>query len=176
MPTPPATILVRHSDRLSSRNMGRHSSIIALNLHSINTVIKAHHRRNNLSHPSPRRPSHSTPTSKCRITQTNGSRLQGDKNPVLRRMLVGIQMCPQRTNMPTCRLIRSTTVKSLRPSIQPCPTARRLLFRVLPLVQHRLPMEHLRCRILWVDTRRRGHFLAYHHSKPMPIISNMDAR
>jgi hypothetical protein len=193
MPTLPATIRVRHSHlpsslhtdaRLSSLNMGRHShsSILALSLHSINTVIKAHRRLNNLLHMPTRHPSHSTLTSKCLITQTNGSHHPGDKSLLFEHLLVVIPVCPQRyracqrINMHPRRLIKPITDNHHHPSIRRTPTARRLRFQALLQAQHRPLMEQLQGQTLWVGIRRRGHFLAYRHSKPTSIISNTDAR
>lgn len=191
MPTLPATIRVRHSHlpssprtdvRPSSLNMGHHSSISALSLHSINTVIKAHRRLNNPSHMPPRHPSHSTLTLKCLITQTNGSRLLEDKNPLFGCLPVVIPVCLrryracQRINMHPRRLIKPMTVNHHHPSIRQTLTALRLRFQALPQVQHRPFMEQLQGQTLWVGIRHRDHFLEYRHSKPMPIISNTDAR
>jgi hypothetical protein len=191
MPTLPATIRVRHSHllnslhtdaRLSSLNMGHHSSILALNRHSTSTVTKAHRRLNNPLHIPPRRQSHSTLTSKCRITRTNGSRLPGDKNPLSGRLLVVTPVCPQRCracqriNTHPRHLIKPITVNHHHLSIRRHPTARHLRFQALLQVQPRLFMERRQGRTLWVGIRRRGHFLAYHRSKPIPITSNKDAR
>jgi hypothetical protein len=191
MPTLPAIIRVRHSHlpssprtdaRPSSLNMGRHSSISALSLHSINTVIKAHRRLNNPSHMPPRHPSHSTLTLKCLITQTNGSRLPEDKNPLFGRLPVVIPVCPrryracQRINMHPRRLIKAMTVSHHHPCTRRTPTARRLRFQALLQVQRHLFMERHQGQTLWAGIRRKGHFLAYRHSRLMPIISNTDAR
>ena len=191
MPILPATIRLQrshppsslHTDaRLSSLNMGHRSSILALSLHSTNTVIKAHRRLNSPSRMPPRHPSHSTPTSKCLITQMNGSHLPGDKNPSCGRLLVVIPVCPQRSracqkiNMHPRRLIKPITANRHHLSIQRTPMALRLRFQALLPVQHRPFTEQLPGRTLWAGIRPRGHFLAYRHSKPMPTISNTDAR
>jgi hypothetical protein len=191
MPILPATIRLQrshppsslHTDaRLSSLNMGHRSSISALSPHSINTVIKAHRRLNSPSRMPPRHPSHSTLTSKCLITQMNGSHLPGDKNLSCGRLLVVIPVFPQRyracqrINMHPRRLIKPITDNHHHPSIRRTPTARRLRFQALLQVRHRPLMEQLQGQTLWVGIRRRGHFLAYRHSKPMSIISNTDAR
>jgi len=85
------------------------------------------------------------------------------------------QAC-QMANMRQGHLIRPRTTKLLHPFIRLHLTARLLRFQALLPAQHHLFMEHLQGRILWADIRRRGHFLVYPHSKPMPIISNTDAR
>jgi hypothetical protein len=82
----------------------------------------------------------------------------------------------QRINMHPRRLTSPITVNHHHPSIQQTPTARRLRFLALLQVQRPPFMEQLQGRTLWVDIRRKGHSLAYRQSKPMPIISNTDAR